>query len=316
MMKLLEPFEGEHDDMDRFIGDCNAYFEMFCHQFRGGVSSLMVVCATSLFIKCAKAWWTHRCEDFWVNNYRDPAGPRFRYPHWDKFIREFKAMFWDPAIEKEHEKQMKNMKMGSDPATIFFQKLEQEAKLAGRRDDTDRCGTMVTAVQQGVPWSYTSIISNIGVGIPQTYDDWKERILVMYEERQRDRAYNEMHGISQRDRGSNKKSGGQKQITATSSSKNTAGGATGSSGSDKSRDAQGRWHSVAQKTYGGTGQPMDIDTRNEKKQKQRNEGRCFKCDERRHLSKDCPTKKVAVCAVEVVPTKPLGKDTKIEVVKE
>ncbi len=73
-MKLPEPFEGEHDDMDRFIGDCNAYFETFRHQFRG-VPSLMVVCATSLFVKRAKDWWTHRREDFWVNDYHDLAGP-------------------------------------------------------------------------------------------------------------------------------------------------------------------------------------------------------------------------------------------------
>ncbi len=68
IMKLPEPFEGEHNDMDRFIGNCNAYFETFRHQFRG-VSSLMVVCAASLFIKHAKDWWTHRREDFWVNDY-------------------------------------------------------------------------------------------------------------------------------------------------------------------------------------------------------------------------------------------------------
>ncbi len=76
MMKLPEPFEGEHNDMDRFIGDCNAYFETFRHQFRG-VSSLIVVCATSLFTKHAKSWWTHQCKDFWVNDYRDPTGPQF-----------------------------------------------------------------------------------------------------------------------------------------------------------------------------------------------------------------------------------------------
>ncbi len=74
--------------------------------------------------------------------------------------------------------------MGGDPATVFFQKLEHEAKLAGRRDNTDRRGMMVATIRQGVPWSYTSIISNIRVGIPQTYDEWKERILVMYKERQ------------------------------------------------------------------------------------------------------------------------------------
>ncbi len=106
-------------------------------------------------------------------------------------------MFRDPTIEEVHEKRMKEMKMGSDPATVFFQKLEQEAKLAGRRDDTDRRGLMVAAIRQGVPWSFTSIISSIGVGIPQTYNKWKERILIMYKERQQDRAYNEAHGIGQ-----------------------------------------------------------------------------------------------------------------------
>ncbi len=106
-----------------------------------------------------------------------------------------------------HETKMKTMKMAGDPATVFFQKLEREAKLAGRRDDTDRRGTMVAAVRQGVPWSYTSIITSIRIGIPQNYDEWKECILVMYEERQRDRAYNESHGIGQRDRGNDKKPG-------------------------------------------------------------------------------------------------------------
>ncbi len=312
-MKLPEPFEGEHDDMDRFIGDCNAYFKTFCHQFRG-VPSLMVVCATSLFIKRAKDWWTHRREDFWVNDYHDPAGPRFRYPHWDDFVREFKATFRDLACEEMHETKMKTMKMAGDLATVFFQKLEREAKLAGRRDDTDCRGTMVAAVRQGVPWSYTLIITSIGVGIPQNYDEWKERILVMYEERQRDCAYNESHGIGQCDRGNNKKPGNFKKITAPS--KSNAGGATSSSGRNLGRDAQGRWHTVAQKTFGGQGQPMDVDAQDEKKQKQRAEGRCFRCNGKGHLSKDCPDKKVVVHAVEAVPKELLMESTKVEEVKE
>ncbi len=31
-----------------------------------------------------------------------------------------------------HEKNMRELKMGGDHATVFFQKLEREAKLAGR----------------------------------------------------------------------------------------------------------------------------------------------------------------------------------------
>ncbi len=163
---------------------------------------------------------------------------------------------------------------------------------------------------------YTSIITSIGIGIPQTYNEWKERILIMYKERQRDRAYNESHGIGQCDQGHDKKPGNFKQITAPGNSKSTTGGATSSSGGNSNRDAQGRWHTVAQKTFSGQGQPMDIDAREERKRKQRAEGRCFKCNEKGHLSKDCPTKKVAVCTIEAVPMEPLREMTKIEVVKE
>ncbi len=123
----------------------------------------------------------------------------------------------------------------------------------------------------------------------------------MYEERQCNNVYNQVHGINQQDK---QPSGNQKQITATSSNKNTTGGMTSSS-TDK---PAGQWM-----TYGGQGKPMEIDA---KKQKQRSEGHCFQCDKKGHLSRDCPHKKVAVCAVEAAPVEPLSKDTKIEEVKD
>ncbi len=115
LMKVPEPFEGEHDDMERFLRDCNTYFEVFCHQFQG-VSLLMVVFATSLFIKCTRDWWTHCRDDYWVNDFQDPSRPQFRYPHWNDFILEFKRQFCDPAVEEVHERRLKEMKMGNDPA--------------------------------------------------------------------------------------------------------------------------------------------------------------------------------------------------------
>ncbi len=50
LMKTPKLFKGDHDDMDRFIGDCNTYFKVFHHQFRG-VLSLMVIFVTSHFLE-------------------------------------------------------------------------------------------------------------------------------------------------------------------------------------------------------------------------------------------------------------------------
>ncbi len=55
-------------------GIATTYFEVFRHQFRE-VSSLIVVFATSLFLKHARDWWTHRRDAYWVNDQRDASGP-------------------------------------------------------------------------------------------------------------------------------------------------------------------------------------------------------------------------------------------------
>ncbi len=118
-----------------------------------------------------------------------------------------------------------------------------------------------------------------------------------------------MHGLEWRNK---KLHGNQKQITATSS-KNATGGATSSStgktsGDNKGRDAGGRWMTLT-----SANMRMQV---NAKKQKQRDEGRCFRCNERGQLSKDCPTKKVAVWSMDTEPKEPLAESTHIEEVKE
>ncbi len=55
---------------------------------------------------------------------------------------------------------------------------------------------MVRAVRQGVPTYYTRLITSLGFGIPVSYSGWKERILQMYMEQEKDRVYNQTHGIN------------------------------------------------------------------------------------------------------------------------
>ncbi|SJL18813.1 uncharacterized protein ARMOST_22414 [Armillaria ostoyae] len=170
--------------------------------------------------------------------------------------------------------------MGKGPAISYFQELEVEAKKANRRGDTDAHGLMVKAVRLGVPDSYTNAIANSGQHIPVTYNDWKRRICVMYEERQKKWVFDQTIGGRT----------APKQGNTTATSQPKAGGMTSSTPAKQpssssvptgGRDSARRWT-----THPGQGLPMSIDA-----QKLRNEGRCFRCKEKGHMSKDCPRKK-------------------------
>ncbi|PBK87799.1 hypothetical protein ARMGADRAFT_1121388 [Armillaria gallica] len=101
----------------------------------------------------------------------------------------------------------------------------------------------------------------------------------MYKECQKKYVYDQTHGTDQCS--PKKPQGNQKQITATSSNKNTAGGMTSfstgkSAGDNKGHDSVGKWM-----TYGGAEKLMDID-----RWKYMSEGRCFTCHETEHISRD------------------------------
>ncbi len=190
-------FKGEHDDIDRFLGDCAMYFELFRHIF-AGVPSLMVVSAASLLEGVAQDWWVDHRETYLYTPDPDDDDDdlvRYRYPDWTTFCELVRARFRDPAVEEVHEKRMGELKM-TGTAVQFFQKVEREAKLAALLHDTGPRGSMVRAVRQGVPTYYTRLITSLGFGIPVSYAGWKERILQMYMEQEKDRVYNQTHGIT------------------------------------------------------------------------------------------------------------------------
>ncbi|SJK99230.1 uncharacterized protein ARMOST_02521 [Armillaria ostoyae] len=279
MVKPPLPFDGKYDDIERFVGDCLTYFEVFASYFQ--VPSSRVVFAVTHLEGSAKDWWVHTRQDFWANNKDDPIDPRFRFPSWGKFTTMLAQNFHDPASEEMHERRMFDLRMGKGPAISYFQELEVEAKKANRHGETDARGLMVKAVRLGVPDSYTNAIANSGQHIPVTYNDWKRRICIMYEERQKKWVFDQT--IGGRTAPSNKgttatslpKTGGATSSTPAKQAGNSSAPKTGG------RDSAGRWT-----THPGQGLPMSIDA-----QKLRDEGKCFRCKEKGHMSRDCPRKK-------------------------
>ncbi|PBK63843.1 hypothetical protein ARMSODRAFT_1023744 [Armillaria solidipes] len=190
MIQVPKVFTGEHVDIERFFGDCMMYFEAHASYFI--LPSHMIPFATSLFDGPAKTWWVHKRMEYWSASIHDPVYARFRYPDWAEFVTQVTQQFRDPAVEE------------------YFQELEEEAMQVNRRNETGPRDLMVKAVRLGVPHSYTSFISNHGENIPVTYDQWKTCICTMYEERQKQLAFNQNVGMQW---GSRQKGTG---ITATS----------------------------------------------------------------------------------------------------
>ncbi|SJL16274.1 uncharacterized protein ARMOST_19794 [Armillaria ostoyae] len=277
MIVLPKAFTSDHEDIERFIGDCLMYFEAHTSYFI--LPSHMIPFATSLFDGAAKTWWVHGRLKYWSAT--GPAPHRFRYPTWEEFINAVNDQFRDPAAMEVQEKKMFELRMGNGPATTFFQELEVLATKAGRRQDTHARGLMVKAVRLDVPSYYTTTITGLGRDIPSDYDEWKARIVLMYEERQKNWAFHQATGNPRDNRPS-------KGTPTTATSNPKAGGATSSttpkapsSGSGSGRDSAGRWT-----TFRGAGKPMEIDMA-----KLRTEGKCFRCHKKGHLSKDCLEKK-------------------------
>lgn len=231
-------------------------------------------------------------------------GPHYRYPRWDDFTEEFQEQFRDVTTELTHEKRMGEMKMGNDPAHVYFRKLEREAKLANRLTDQSECGMLVLAVRKGILHSYGQVIANIGFGIPCTYPQWKQRILQMYDEREKQKVFDQTQGHEDHHMPSS-----QKQTTATSTHKSAGGltsfSATKMTGDGKAQESGGRWV-----TPTGADARMQVD-----RKKYMSEGWCFTCHELGHISKDCSKKKLKVRAVETV-AEETTLTTKAEEVKE
>ncbi|SJL10465.1 uncharacterized protein ARMOST_13851 [Armillaria ostoyae] len=304
MVKPLLPFDGKYDDVERFVGDCFTYFEVFASYFQ--VPSFRVVFAVTHLEGNAKDWWVHTHQDFWTSDPDDPTEPRFRFSSWGEFTTLLAQQFHDPVSEELHEKRMFDLRMGKGSAISYFQELEIEAKKANRRGETDARGLMVKAVRLGVPDSYTNAIANSGQHIPITYNDWKQCICVMYEERQKKWVFNQTIGA---------RTGQNKGITATATSQSKTDGTTSStpakppsssSATTGGRDSAGRWT-----THPGQGLPMSIDA-----QKLHSEGQCFRCKEKGHMSKDCPRKKEFQDIRSVQATNEPVTGSKVEEVKE
>ncbi|SJL06708.1 uncharacterized protein ARMOST_10050 [Armillaria ostoyae] len=139
-----------------------------------------------------------------------------------------------------------------DSGEVFFQKFEE---LALEADIIDNEGQMAQMIEEAVRKTARDTIYAQPNPPPNTYEEWKRRILQI--------DYNWRL---------NKAAGGQQ-----TNRPNNAGTSKGSSGATTSSAPKKTATGI---TYSGRGQPMDIDAINN--------GECFRCHQKGHISKNCP----------------------------
>ncbi|KAK0430259.1 hypothetical protein EV421DRAFT_1936727 [Armillaria borealis] len=93
------PFKGEPDDIDRFITDCQMYFQV--HSAYMWLDPYRVAFASSYFEDKAKGWWTLQLAEL----YSATQG-KYRFPPWAEFVTAVDKKFKDPAHEERQKAKM------------------------------------------------------------------------------------------------------------------------------------------------------------------------------------------------------------------
>ncbi|SJL18392.1 uncharacterized protein ARMOST_21980 [Armillaria ostoyae] len=171
MIAIPKVFTGNHEDIERFIGDCLMYFEAHASFFI--LPSHMIPFATSLFDGAAKTWWVHERLKYW-SELAPPLIASDTLPGKNSSTMSTNNSE-TPRPWKFKKKKMFELRMGSGPAHHL---------LPGAR----------SIGHQGRKTPRRRRPRANGRDIPGDYDEWKARIILMYEERQKNWAFHQAAG--------------------------------------------------------------------------------------------------------------------------
>jgi len=200
---------------------------------------------------------------------------------WADFKTAMDAAFLDPNTAKNAQWKLHECRQGNKTAAEFFTEFDLLRRAAGYDDTTHHNAYLIQLLEQALNRSIVKTI--IGTGdIPDTYEKWRARTLTIDAGQQRIRELN-----AQSNRGAS--SSHERTSTGTTSSKTHARSKKNRKGKQRMfiptphnppSGSGGGHQSGKGQTYGGSGQPMEID-------RQKSKVTCYFCNKPGHTKSEC-----------------------------
>ncbi|PBK58702.1 hypothetical protein ARMSODRAFT_983621 [Armillaria solidipes] len=99
LIRKPHPFKGDVDDIDRFLTNCEMYFQV--HSAYMWLNPHRVAFASSHFEDRAKEWWILELADL-----HSRTRGKFHFPSWYTFTKAIEEKFKDPAVEDINKAKM------------------------------------------------------------------------------------------------------------------------------------------------------------------------------------------------------------------
>ncbi|CDO72201.1 hypothetical protein BN946_scf184970.g53 [Trametes cinnabarina] len=272
-----EPFDGSMEKFDDFFNQLTVVFDADEETYGLPIGSKNRILYALSFLKTgrAAAWRTLQVEKY----------GREGYPSWEDFASSLRDQFGDPDPRTTAQIRIARLSMETDRLTAdeyinAFEQLEHRTEFGEE--------ALRVQFRRGLPAWLLDKLTNLPTP-PTTLAATK--YWARHFDREHRRREEERHrftrDLASRGRGTNPAPArasptpsAAMQTSRAAPSVPQAASASPTTTSTDRRDSTGV-------TFGGTGQPMDIDAA-------RRRGMCFTCGQRGHIQRDCPNRKIVV----------------------
>jgi len=195
----------------------------------------------------------------WADSFSDQALTTNDFGTWADFEAKVTATFEDKARKKNAREKLQTLKQGYKLIDDFFTEFDTVAQEADMTDDAERIFLLERNVRE-------ELIDQLYLQatLPETYDEWKDRLLAVG--RMRERRNERKKGFA--------KSSPVVGTVASVPRRDTP----------RSPVVEQDVKTSSGVTFGGSGKPMDID-------EARRKGLCFNCGGSGHISRNCMQKR-------------------------